>query len=1617
MRILISPGRPLATVFRSLCAIALLSGAMAGTCQEPDDGGTTPPAQSEPGAPVVTIIAPLFDRNIAAGAIITITYSVTNSPDNVIAFIDIDSDPTNGNEVIFAEQLFGGANRTANFATEGIVSDVYNFGIQASNSLGTDTEYARNSAGQLVKITVNGFPQPAFNAPSSDIEILFNSTTSVPLAFSCNDFENDVSWEVFYDTNQIIDGTEVTIASGTGNADPGSTGVTIDWLTLSVPEGVYSIGLRCTDSAQSVASAYAEGLVIITSELSVPIVTLTQPEEDLTVFTDTDINIAFTVSNTSVLGATITLFLDGDDNGFDGSEPRIATELPLTATSVTVNSNIIPEGVYFIGGIVELDGRRSDARYAPGQLTVIGTGDITVVQPADPLTVTPGTDVVIRWNTNLPSGEGLIDLALFQSDVVGNPSAPVVPDPLADAKNLEITPPTAVLDTITLTTGFYVVEVTLTPVDANNVPTGDPVATALSVPIRVTTQPTALWVGSIVQDEDGSSAALHFDGVIFEGLQFEDNAGTNFLAVGNIDGQAGDDFIIGARFAKPLFNNAAGVGSGEAYLLYSDGRVNRSNRRWSLNATGADMGGSNDPNALPGLLFFGIRFDPRSEDIDNNGILTSGCFTENRQFDGGKLDQWDEDVNGNGVLDEYEDIDLDVFLDINEDGTLWPDFNCDGVADSFGLGAPHFFDAQYINGYLDTGITEDRDGDGVLDLEGDNTGGLTSLGLVPDVDGDGLPEIVLGFENTDSVKPGRPTDHVEPPGMGTLVQPNQFERGGIVIIPTFHNQMLGDPSFPGRFNNDRIMELDRVGQEFYDVTHGNPVVGNCCGTHTDGGCDLLEISDCVCTQMPICCYDENEIPGAEGWNDECVDAVDDLECATCDFPPPPGINAGPGIVGNAPAGRPENGNGMDAYPLMFDDVSSQAPDVCGPGQFGLYVVNNTQPQESLVAVPNLIVNGELNQPAPMTGTIKTQCFDCDPGQTANVQLGSVVLDVFETGVIIYIIPEPEDDTNRSAVCGESIIVGINGPDENGDYDSLFICDGDAEDDECDPRDLGIPFGCESVSGPDGCLENMTGPLFGFSYAGLTGGNSSFEDPSHPLAYDQTLSNPHVRADVFADLAGPCNGSFTQNICGHVHGSPDLLRNMNGAPPFDVAASGFYPGAIEEDGPLGARILGQGVGDRFGKAISMTPSPAESIVFVSAPNRTINSMPGAGAVYQWQMHRYWHRPFSDDTLPPLPLPDLSNGLSAIDGFGGIPKPYQYIIKDLGFDTPNNRTDAVEGSLKFALTYTGADAGDELGATMLGITDFNGDALDDLLIGAPGADGANNAFPDSGAVYIVYRRPPTIEGEAIDLTDVARGRNDPNRLNGMLINGDGGARLGEALAGNCDLNGDGTNDIVIGSPDALSGRGEVIIVFGSPNPDADYLPSPAEGYSIQELVDAGHAIRIQGAFDDDQAGFNVACNGDFDGDGQDDLLISAPTAEPMFDSDGDDVLDTPGLDLDRDGQIDLDENGVPLLADPNEAGVVYVITNTDQLSGVHNLNEIGAALKGFIFAGLNGGDQLGGGRETKRNTRSQGLAYAGDVDGDGKDDVLIGAIFADPNNKINAGEVYLIYGFTASQAADF
>jgi hypothetical protein len=96
---------------------------------------------------------------------------------------------------------------------------------------------------------------------------------------------------------------------------------------------------------------------------------------------------------------------------------------------------------------------------------------------------------------------------------------------------------------------------------------------------------------------------------------------------------------------------------------------------------------------------------------------------------------------------------------------------------------------------------------------------------------------------------------------------------------------------------------------------------------------------------------------------------------------------------------------------------------------------------------------------------------------------------------------------------------------------------------------------------------------------------------------------------------------------------------------------------------------------------------------------------------------------------------------------------------------------------------------------------------------------------------------------------------------------------------------------------------------------------------------------------------------------------------------------------------------------------------------NIDQLGTdPLRGFMIIGRRGGDRLGGGdagdlalggtSSKAGRGRSMGLASAGDVDNDGRSDLLLGSILADPrvdpntgNGVRNGGEAYLLYGSIA------
>jgi FG-GAP repeat len=110
----------------------------------------------------------------------------------------------------------------------------------------------------------------------------------------------------------------------------------------------------------------------------------------------------------------------------------------------------------------------------------------------------------------------------------------------------------------------------------------------------------------------------------------------------------------------------------------------------------------------------------------------------------------------------------------------------------------------------------------------------------------------------------------------------------------------------------------------------------------------------------------------------------------------------------------------------------------------------------------------------------------------------------------------------------------------------------------------------------------------------------------------------------------------------------------------------------------------------------------------------------------------------------------------------------------------------------LRIAGAHAGDAIGGRIAAAGDVNGDGLADLVIGSP-TSSRSTTF--AGTAYVVYGRRRTAN---IDLADLGGG--------GFRIDGaQAGDRIGEAVDGAGDVNGDGLDDVVVGpARSMLAGR---------------------------------------------------------------------------------------------------------------------------------------------------------------------------------------------------------------------
>jgi hypothetical protein len=265
--------------------------------------------------------------------------------------------------------------------------------------------------------------------------------------------------------------------------------------------------------------------------------------------------------------------------------------------------------------------------------------------------------------------------------------------------------------------------------------------------------------------------------------------------------------------------------------------------------------------------------------------------------------------------------------------------------------------------------------------------------------------------------------------------------------------------------------------------------------------------------------------------------------------------------------------------------------------------------------------------------------------------------------------------------------------------------------------------------------------------------------------------------------------------------------------------------------------------------------------------------------------------------------------------------------------------VDGAVLERTGYSASTAGD-----------VNGDGFDDVIVGGFRVD-TNGDEPT--ASYVVFGKASGFSA-TFELSSL-------NGSNGFRLDDDRSRLSFNSVSNAGDVNGDGFDDLIVGDSGAdLNGNdsGSSYVVFGK-----------ASGFSAtMELssLDGSNGFRLDGVAGD-FSGRSVSSAGDVNGDGFDDVIVGAYGA---------------------------DSNG-------NYSGSSYVVFG--KASGFSATMEL-SSLDG------SNGFRLEGVAENDRSGRS--VSSAGDVNGDGFDDLIIGASGADPS-----GSSYVVFGKASGFSAHF
>ncbi|MCB0732932.1 MAG: FG-GAP repeat protein [Flavobacteriales bacterium] len=289
---------------------------------------------------------------------------------------------------------------------------------------------------------------------------------------------------------------------------------------------------------------------------------------------------------------------------------------------------------------------------------------------------------------------------------------------------------------------------------------------------------------------------------------------------------------------------------------------------------------------------------------------------------------------------------------------------------------------------------------------------------------------------------------------------------------------------------------------------------------------------------------------------------------------------------------------------------------------------------------------------------------------------------------------------------------------------------------------------------------------------------------------------------------------------------------------------------------------------------------------------------------------------------------------------------------------------------------------LGYSVASAGDVNGDGYSDIIAGA---ENYTNGQTYEGAAFVYHGSASGVSASYSVILEV----------NETV------AAFGTSVACAGDVNGDGYSDVVVGGPGYNSGgsdRGVARVYHGS-----------ASGINSTY---ASHLVKTQ---NDAEFGFSVACAGDVNGDGYSDIIVGAPLYNNGQSDEGLAFVyhgSPTGVSSTLKASMEGDQNDalfgyyVASAGDVNADGFGDVIVGARDYTNGQTTE--GAA---FVYHGSTGGLSTTAATQLESNQAGADFGFtasgAGDVNGDGYDDVIVGSPFYD-NGESNEGTAFIYHG---------